>query len=105
MASARPSGTESIYKDLRGELQARGAGHGAPSPREASRGQRPHPFATSRRVSGSTTRLDSVTPKRYIDALSVTGLISNPTIFDYAIKNSTADDGRAWCPSAPGMRG
>jgi transaldolase len=32
------------------------------------------------------------TLKRYIDELSVTGLTSNPTIFDQAIKNSTAYD-------------
>jgi transaldolase len=32
--------------------------------------------------------LDSGTLKRYIDELSVTGLTSNPTIFDHAIKNS-----------------
>ena len=31
--------------------------------------------------------------KRYIDELSVTGLTSNPTIFDHAIKNSAAYDG------------
>jgi transaldolase len=31
--------------------------------------------------------LDSGTLKRYIDQLSVTGLTSNPTIFDHAIKN------------------
>jgi transaldolase len=37
--------------------------------------------------------LDSRTLKRYIDELSVTGLTSNPTIFDHAIKNSTAYDG------------
>jgi len=37
--------------------------------------------------------LDSGTLKRYIDLLSVTGLTSNPTIFDHAIKNSTAYDG------------
>src|SRR5258705_12700986 len=36
--------------------------------------------------------LDSGTLKRYIDDLSVTGLTSNPTIFDHAIKNSTAYD-------------
>jgi transaldolase len=30
--------------------------------------------------------------KRYIDELSVTGLTSNPTIFDHAIKNSTSYD-------------
>jgi transaldolase len=32
------------------------------------------------------------TLKRYIDEFSVTGLTSNPTIFDHAIKNSTAYD-------------
>src|SRR5262245_44190825 len=32
------------------------------------------------------------TLKHYIDELSVTGLTSNPTIFDHAIKNSTAYD-------------
>src|SRR6516162_625387 len=36
--------------------------------------------------------LNSGTLKRYIDELSVTGLTSNPTIFDNAIKNSTAYD-------------
>jgi transaldolase len=36
--------------------------------------------------------LDAGTLKRYIDELSVTGLTSNPTIFDQAIKNSTAYD-------------
>jgi transaldolase len=36
--------------------------------------------------------LNSGTLKRYIDALSVTGLTSNPTIFDNAIKNSTMYD-------------
>src|SRR5918995_6216769 len=36
--------------------------------------------------------LDSGTLKRYIDELSVTGLTSNPTIFDHAIKNSTDYD-------------
>jgi transaldolase len=36
--------------------------------------------------------LDSGTLKRYIDELSVTGLTSNPTIFDQAIKHSTAYD-------------
>ena len=30
--------------------------------------------------------------KRYIDDLSVTGLTSNPTIFDHAIKNGTVYD-------------
>jgi len=36
--------------------------------------------------------LSSGTLKRYIDELSVTGLTSNPTIFDHAIKNSSAYD-------------
>jgi transaldolase len=36
--------------------------------------------------------LDSGTLKRYVDELSVTGLTSNPTIFDHAIKNSGAYD-------------
>src|SRR5216684_1089193 len=34
--------------------------------------------------------LQSGTLKRYIEELSVTGLTSNPTIFDHAIKNSAA---------------
>ena len=38
--------------------------------------------------------LDNGTLKRYIDELSVTGLTSNPTIFDHAIKKSALyDDG------------
>jgi transaldolase len=36
--------------------------------------------------------LNSGTLKRYIDELSVTGLTSNPTIFDHAIKNSSEYD-------------
>src|ERR1700683_2895781 len=36
--------------------------------------------------------LNSGTLQHYIDDLSVTGLTSNPTIFDQAIKNSTAYD-------------
>jgi len=36
--------------------------------------------------------LDSGTLKRYIDQLSVTGLTSNPTIFNHAITNSAAYD-------------
>jgi transaldolase len=36
--------------------------------------------------------LSSGTLKRYIDELSVTGLTSNPTIFDHAIKNSSTYD-------------
>jgi transaldolase len=36
--------------------------------------------------------LNTGTLKKYVDELSVTGLTSNPTIFDHAIKNSTAYD-------------
>ena len=36
--------------------------------------------------------LDAGTLRSYIDQLSVTGLTSNPTIFDHAIKNSAAYD-------------
>ncbi len=36
--------------------------------------------------------LDSGTLKRYIDEWSVTGLTSNPTIFDHAMRNSSAYD-------------
>ncbi len=36
--------------------------------------------------------LDSGTLKRYVDELSVTGLTSNPTIFDHAIKESASYD-------------
>jgi transaldolase len=36
--------------------------------------------------------IHSGTLKRYIDELSVTGLTSNPTIFDHAIKNSSSYD-------------
>ena len=37
--------------------------------------------------------LDNGTLERYIAELSVTGLTSNPTIFDHAIKNSSSYDG------------
>src|SRR5881397_299411 len=36
--------------------------------------------------------LETGTLERYIDELSVTGLTSNPTIFDHAIKNSSSYD-------------
>ena len=36
--------------------------------------------------------LDNGTMKRYIDEYAITGLTSNPTIFDLAIKNSGAYD-------------
>jgi len=49
---------------------------------------------------GQSLRLDNITRellnngtlKRYIDELSVTGLTSNPTIFDHAIKTSASYD-------------
>jgi transaldolase len=37
--------------------------------------------------------LDNGTLKRYIDELSVTGLTSNPTIFEHAISKSKSYDG------------
>src|SRR5712664_2071004 len=49
--------------------------------------------------------LDSGTLKRYIDELSVTGLTSNPTIFDHAIKNSTAYDAAIREKLSKGMTG
>src|ERR1700685_1078494 len=36
--------------------------------------------------------LDTATLRKYIEELSITGLTSNPTIFDHAIKNSPAYD-------------
>ena len=46
--------------------------------------------------------VNSGTLKRYTDELSITGLTSNPTIFDHAIKNSTTydDDISRKAPSA-----
>ena len=49
--------------------------------------------------------LNSGTLKRYIDELSVTGLTSNPTIFDHAIKNSAAYDGAIREEMAEGKAG
>src|ERR1700758_2138855 len=50
---------------------------------------------------GQSVWLDNITRdlltggtlRRYIEELSLTGLTSNPTIFDHAIKNSAAYDG------------
>ncbi len=49
--------------------------------------------------------LDSNTLRHYIDELSVTGLTSNPTIFDHAIKNSAAYDAAITEKSAQGKSG
>jgi transaldolase len=49
--------------------------------------------------------LTSGTLKRYIDELSVTGLTSNPTIFDHAIKNSNAYDAAIRSDLARGKSG
>jgi transaldolase len=49
--------------------------------------------------------LNDGTLQRYIDELSVTGLTSNPTIFDHAIKNSTAYDAAIRDELAKGRRG
>jgi transaldolase len=49
--------------------------------------------------------LDGGTLERYVRELSVTGLTSNPTIFDHAIKNSTAYDGAIRRKRAEGKAG
>ena len=49
--------------------------------------------------------LNSGTLQRYIDDWSVTGLTSNPTIFDHAIKNSTAYDAAILARSGQGRSG
>jgi len=49
--------------------------------------------------------LNDGTLKRYIDELSVTGLTSNPTIFDHAVKNSTAYDAAIRAELAKGRSG
>ena len=49
--------------------------------------------------------LSSGTLKRYIDEFSVTGLTSNPTIFDHAIRNSSAYDGSIRNELAQGKSG
>jgi len=49
--------------------------------------------------------LDNGTLNRYIDEFSVTGLTSNPTIFDHAIKNSSAYDAAIRAGVAKGKSG
>lgn len=49
--------------------------------------------------------LSSGTLNNYIDGLSVTGLISNPTMFDHTIKNSAAYDDAIREEIAKGMTG
>ena len=49
--------------------------------------------------------LDSGTLKKYIDDFSVTGLTSNPTIFDHAIKNSATYDAEINQKSRAGKSG
>src|SRR3974377_2025766 len=49
--------------------------------------------------------LNSGTLKRYIDELSVTGLTSNPTLFDHAIKSSKAYDSTIRVRSVQGKSG
>jgi transaldolase len=63
--------------------------------------------------SGQSVWLDNITRdllakgtlKRYIDEFSVTGLTSNPTIFDHAIKNSSAYDAAIRAELAQGKSG
>ena len=49
--------------------------------------------------------LDDGTLKRYIDTLSVTGLTSNPSIFDAAIGNTTAYDAAIQAKARTGLSG
>jgi transaldolase len=49
--------------------------------------------------------LNSGTLKRYIDELSVTGLTSNPTIFEHAISNSKAYDAEIGKLASTGLSG
>ncbi|MGB6307771.1 MAG: transaldolase family protein, partial [Steroidobacteraceae bacterium] len=49
--------------------------------------------------------LDNGTLRRYIDDLSVTGLTSNPTIFDEAIGNTSAYDGSIRRKAQAGLAG
>src|SRR4026209_1437577 len=49
--------------------------------------------------------LNSGTLQRYIDELSVTGLTSNPTIFDHAINNSSDYDSANKSKLAEGKSG
>ena len=49
--------------------------------------------------------LKTGTLKRYIEELSVTGLTSNPTIFDHAIKNSSAYDSAIRAKAKDGKAG
>ena len=49
--------------------------------------------------------LDNGTLRRYIDTLSVTGLTSNPTIFDEAIGNTSAYDGGIRQKAEAGLAG
>ncbi len=49
--------------------------------------------------------LTSGTLGRYIDELSITGLTSNPTVFDHAIKNSTSYDEAIRQKTKEGMAG
>ncbi|HEV7614401.1 MAG TPA: transaldolase [Steroidobacteraceae bacterium] len=49
--------------------------------------------------------LDNGTLRRYIDTLSITGLTSNPTIFDEAIGNTSAYDGGIRKKAEAGLKG
>jgi transaldolase len=49
--------------------------------------------------------LDSGTLQRHIDELSVTGLTSNPTIFDHAVRNTASYDGAIRTKLAKGKSG
>jgi transaldolase len=71
------------------------------------RGRQHNGCTTWVRVASSTTRdlLTSGTLQRYIDELSMTGLTSNPTIFDHAIAHSKSYDAEIQRRVAAGKSG
>ena len=101
--AARPSGTENIYKIYAESF--RDARHLQTLVAEAQRDRVRIPEVTMNPTqalcrAGQSLWLDNITRdlltsgtlQRYIAELSVTGLTSNPTIFDHAIKSGTAYD-------------
>jgi transaldolase len=111
--AARPSGTENIYKIHAGSFKDQSHPNGIASESEQivsnaftvltsyPRGRTVAMKATQLLHNlGQSIWLDNITRdllnsgtlKRYVAELSVTGLTSNPTIFDHSIKNSNAYD-------------
>src|SRR5262249_16747251 len=91
-ADRRPQGQRRRWRVRRGALRHRRQWGTEPAGGEAVKATRLLHARGQSLCSDNIPRdlLDSGTLKRYIDLLSVTGLPSTPTIFDHAIKNSTA---------------